>query len=253
MVRRGGAVRGPVRVSYLMGATAAKQRFQDQVDSLTKSGAKRVVIVPMLVSSFSGHYEQVRFLARATDSLDAEMQHHLHMSGIERSKSGTQLLVTPALDDAAQLASVVADRARVLAPSASGRALMLFGHGPNSAEDYAAWMQRLRPVADSIRARSGFASVLMELVRDDAPAHVRAEAVKRTRELILLQRAATGQDVVVVPILMSSGTMGPRAIPADLAGLPIVYDGEPLLPHPAMAEWVVGRVRGALNAPKIED
>src|SRR6266542_1657954 len=58
------------------------------------------------------------------------------------------------------------------------RALLLLGHGPNSAEDYATWMANLRPVADSVRAAAGFASVLIELVRDDAPAAVRAEAVK---------------------------------------------------------------------------
>lgn len=61
------------------------------------------------------------------------------------------------------------------------------GHGPNSAEDYAAWMRALRPVADAVKASGGFRDVRVELVRDDAPAPVRAEAVLRVRELIDLQ------------------------------------------------------------------
>jgi hypothetical protein len=34
-------------------------------------------------------------------------------------------------------------------------------------------------------------------------------------------------------------------IPADLAGLPVIYAGEPLLPHASMSRWVEGRVREA--------
>jgi hypothetical protein len=108
-------------------------------------------------------------------------------------------------------------------------------------------MANLRPVADSIRAATGFASVLIELVRDDAPPEVRAEAVKRTRELILLQRAATGQDVAVVPVLVSAGEVSAVKLPADLAGLPVLYAGAPLLPDAALARWVERSALGGVR------
>ena len=241
MVRSNGVVGGPVAVSYLMGAGAKTSRFQDRIAELKRAGAQRVVVVPVLVSSFSGHYDQVKYLAGALDLLDHQMMHHLHRGGIERA-SGVPMVVTPAFDDSPELARALATRAKTLAPSPAGRALFLFGHGPNSAEDYAAWMSRLRTVADSIKAETGFASVAVELVRDDAPAPVRAEAVKRAREIIGLQRAATGQDVIVVPILVSSGDVSNKKLPADLAGVPIVYSAAPILPHPAMAKWVERRV-----------
>ncbi|HEY9225319.1 MAG TPA: CbiX/SirB N-terminal domain-containing protein, partial [Gemmatimonadaceae bacterium] len=192
-VRRGGVVKGPVAVSFLMGQEVASRRFQDAVAKLRNDGARRVVVVPVLVSSFSGHFEQIRYLAGLVDTLDHDMMHHLHMSGLEGVKD-VPMVVAPALDDSPELARVLAERAKALAPSPSGRALFLLGHGPNSAEDYAAWMTRLRVVADSVKAATGFASVAVELVRDDAPAPVRAEAVKRAREIIGLQRAATNQD-----------------------------------------------------------
>ncbi|HEV8362479.1 MAG TPA: hypothetical protein VGQ52_03090 [Gemmatimonadaceae bacterium] len=43
----------------------------------------------------------------------------------------------------------------MLAADAHGRAVLIVGHGPNSAEDYAAWMTNLRTVADSVRLRGG--------------------------------------------------------------------------------------------------
>lgn len=240
-VRRSGVVRGPVAVTFLMGPAAAAHPFQNQVASLVSAGAKRVIVVPALVSSFSGHYDQIRYLSGALDSIDPEMEHHLHMSGLMRPTVRVPITVTAAMDDAPEIGRVLAARALELAGNPAGRAVFLFGHGPNSAEDYAEWMKRLRPLADSVRA-AGFSSVLVELVRDDAPAIVRAEAVKRTRELIGLQRAATGKDVVVVPILVSSGDVSNTKFPADLAGLPIVYSAKPLLPDPAMAQWVERRV-----------
>ena len=234
---------GPVAVSFLMGPGARSARFQDKVAELARAGAGEVVVVPLLVSSHSGHYQQIRWLARLTDSLDDAMQHHLHESGIERAAAGVPVRVTPAIDDAAELAAVLAERALALVPAPAGRALLLVGHGPNSAGDYAAWMNNLRPVATRVQAMTGFRSVLVGLVRDDAPAPVRAEAVAHVRELVLLQQHLTGADVVVVPVLVAPGKVSRETIPKDLEGLPIVYSGATLLPHPGMARWVESRVR----------
>jgi sirohydrochlorin ferrochelatase len=244
-VRQGGLVRGPVAVAFLMGAGAPTHRFQDQVASLVEQGAKRVVLVPLLVSSHSGHFDQLRYLAGTLDSLAPVMMHHLHMGGLERVTT-TPMVVANGLDDSPELARVLSERAKALVPSdREHRALFLMGHGPNDAREYAIWMKHLRVIADSVRAATGFASVAVELVRDDAPAEVRAEAVQRSREIIGLQHAATKRDVAVVPILVSAGDISRRKLPADLAGLPITYAGAPLLPSPDMAHWVERRVLDA--------
>lgn len=242
---------GPVGVSFLMGPGAKSHRFQDVVRELVKRGAREVVVVPMLVSSHSGHYDQIRYLVGDLDTLDQEMLHHLHMSEIERADTTVPLRLTRAMDDAPQIAEVLAERAKGLAADASKQALFLVGHGPNSAEDYAAWMANLRRVADTVSARARFRSVLLDLVRDDAPAPVRAEAVSRVRELILLQHELTSQPVVVVPILVASGRVSTEKLPKDLEGLPIVYTSEGLLPHVEMARWVESRVRAAATTTTI--
>ncbi|MGH7579070.1 MAG: sirohydrochlorin chelatase, partial [Gemmatimonadales bacterium] len=237
-------LQGPVGVSFLMGPGARTHRFQDAVADLVRRGASEVVVVPMLVSSHSGHYEQIRYLAGERNDLDSTMMHHLHMSGIERAAPGVPIRLTRAVDDSPEIADVLADRARALAKDPAHQALFLVGHGPNSAEDYAEWMANLRRVADTVRARTGFRNVLLDLVRDDAPEPVRAEAVARVRELIRLQHQLTGRDVVVVPVLISTGRVSTEKLPEDLKGLPISYTTEGLLPHSGMARWVESRVRG---------
>lgn len=239
---------GPVLVSFLMGPDAKSHRFQDAVDSLARLGISDAVVVPMLVSSHSGHYDQIRYLTGALDSLGETMMHHLHMAGIERPHADVRLRLAAALDSAPQLGRILADRASETVGSSdlSGRAVFIVGHGPNGAEDYARWMAALRPIGDSVRARTGARSVVIELVRDDAPPLVRQEAVARIRELIGLQHDLSGKDVVVVPILIADGYVSRVKLPKDLAGLPVAYRPSGLLPHAAMAEWVEARVRRAI-------
>lgn len=237
----------PVAVGFLMGPAARTHRFQDQVAKLASQGVQRIVVVPLLVSSHSGHYEQIRYLAGASVQLDSAMIHHLHMGGLEPARSSVPIVVTPAMDDAPEVAAIVADRARALVDDPSSRALFIVAHGPNSAEDHAAWMRNLRIVADSVRSRLPFRDVRVEVVRDDAPSAVRAEAVAGVRDLIELQYAATGKPVSVVPMFISQGSITRQNIPRDLAGLPIVYRGEPLLPSEHVTRWIERRVREAIR------
>lgn len=239
---------GPLELAYLMGPAAVTHRFQDQVAKLVAQGATEVVVVPLLVSSHSGHYEQIRWLAGLTDSLDDMMHHHLHMGGLARPTTTVPLRVTRALDDAPEMAQVLAERARAITADPTGRALFLVAHGPNTAEEHAEWMRHLRVVAARVRELSGFRDVRVEMVRDDAPAPVRAEGVLRVRELIELQRAATGQTVTVVPVLVSKGRVSKEKFTADLAGLDITYEGTPLLPHPLLARWIERRVTETVQA-----
>ena len=233
---------GPIEVAFLMGPEAQARPFQDVVSELIEAGASEIVVVPLLVSSHSGHYDQLRWLTGEIDSLGGYMAHHLEMAGITRPADPSGIRLAAALDDAPELADVLVDRALALAESPAHQALFLIGHGPNSAEDYARWMANLRPVAERVASATGFRDVKLGLIRDDAPPEVRAEAVRAIRETIELQRALTGKPVVVVPILVSEGRVSREKIPADLEGLDVVYTGEPILPHPALARWIARRV-----------
>ncbi len=46
-----------------------------------------------------------------------------------------------------------------------------------------------------------------------------------------------------MPILIATGQVSREKFPADLTGLPVIYRGDALLPHPGLARWVEARVR----------
>lgn len=229
---------GPVEIAFLMGPFAKDHRFQDAVARLQAKGATHAVVVPLFVSSQSGHVEQIRWLMGLTNALDEVMHHHLQMSGIERPTVTMPMALTPALDDAAELRTALTDRALELAARKPKKALMLVGHGPNLEAEYAYWMHNLRAVAAEVRTRTGFADVRVGLVKDDAPAAERAEAVRHVRDLVELQAAASRDSVVVVPILLAPGKLTKTGLPRDLANLPVRYTGTPILPHPVIGAWI---------------
>jgi sirohydrochlorin ferrochelatase len=239
---------GPVEVSFLMGPAAAETAYQDAVGRLVDQGASRVVVVPLLASSHSGHYEQIRYLTGERDDLPEGLMHHLDMGGIRRPEGPISTTLTAAFDASGEVAGILQRRALALAEAPTEQALFIVGHGPGSAEDYAEWMANLRPVADSVKRATGFRDVKLGLVRDDAPAPVREEAVRRIREIIELQKGLTGRTVVVVPLLVSSGSVSNEKVPHDLEGLEITYDAKGLMPHPLVARWVERRVREATAA-----
>lgn len=240
---------GPVRASFLMGPGASERPFQREVAALRSAGATRVAVVPLLISSHSEHFDQLRYLVGVRDSLDAMMMHHLHMGGIERPVDRNGLTLLSALDSAPELADALAERAVALVPDRAQRAVLVLGHGPNGAEDYARWMAALRPVAERVRQRAGYRLAAVELVRDDAPPIVRAEAVARVREIVTWLNQVTGAPVAVVPALVATGAVSQVTLKRDLEGLPVVYAGDAVLPNLAMARWVERVAAGALATP----
>ncbi len=123
MERRGadpsGGCRDPVRVSFLMGEGARVYRFQDAAVSMVDAGVGSIVVVPLLVSSHSGHYQQLRHLVGDSDTSSPGMRQHLTMAGVERPSVDVPLILTPAMDDAPEVARVLADRALSLAAEPS--------------------------------------------------------------------------------------------------------------------------------------
>lgn len=236
----------PAEVAILDGPGAKEHRFQDALGRLVAAGVGEIVVVPLMVSSHSFFFESIRYLTAETDSIHPMMAAHYQQMGIERPDVGVPLRLAAALDDAPELARILADRALSLAHTPKRQAVLLVAHGPDETEPVARarWMENLRRVAERVQDMGGFRDVRVGMIpaARGTPA-VRSEAIQRARDLVELQHAATGEDVVVVPVLMARGAHGDETIPTDLAGLPIAYSGEVLIPHPALSRWFESRVQ----------
>lgn len=223
---------GPVATAFLMGPEAATAGFGEAVRTLVDRGVRDIVVVPLMVSSHGSHYRQIRYCAGELDDLPPELREHHHGPRPDRP---VPMRVTPALDDAPELRQALAAAWASLDEVSRARPLLLVAHGPNDDDDAARWIENVDRALASVAAAP---VVRVGLMRDDAPAAVRAGAVAGMRQTIV-DLAAGGKDsVTVLPLLISTGRMTAVTIPADLEGLPIRYLPRALAPSPFLAQWI---------------
>jgi sirohydrochlorin ferrochelatase len=217
-----------------MGAEAASAGWDSATARLLHNGAREVVVVPFMVSSFGAHYRQIRFYAGELPDMPPELAGHDHGSG---GTPPIPMRVTPALDDAPELGAVLLDRWRALDSVDRRRALMLVAHGPSTDAEAGRWIANLQGAAASI-AREGRIPVEIGLLRDDAPPAVRVAAIAAIHAQARALITGPADSVTVMPVLISTGRIDRVTIPKDLAGLPVRYTPMVLAPHAALARWI---------------
>ena len=223
----------PSTAAYLMGKENRKP--QEAYDELIAAGVQRIVIVPLLVSSYSSHYEQVRFLGRLRDDYPgSEWMKLTQLHGAAEVVS-----VTPALDAHPILADILSDRARALSRDPSKESLVIVAHGPNGVADADRWMSAIRQLGVQIQSLVPFEEIDVRLLRDDAPKPVKDQALAELRNSVAT-RAESGR-VVVMPLLLGPGRVLDQ-VPDVLTGLDYLWDGRPVLPDSRIADWVMSQV-----------
>lgn len=225
---------GPVSVAFLMGEENVTAGWDTGVAELIRRGARSIVVVPLMVSTYGSHYRQVQYYAGELAELPADLEGHVHGA---TPGATVPVKVTGALDDAAELGQALLERWLTLPTADRKRPLMLIAHGPSSDAEAALWIRNLDAAVDVLR-REGAIPVGIGLLRDDAKPDVRKAAVDSARATVLALRSASADTVTVMPVLISSGRLATVTIPGDLAGLPIHYVPAALTPSPAIARWI---------------
>lgn len=231
----------PVEVALGM---ADADAIQKALDRLELGGLVKIVAVPLFIHSDSEVMDQTRFVLGIAERPSAvfhrAMAAHPHGSrssgGSHRVKSLKPLTMTKALDDHPLVAEILLERAKAISQAPASETVIVVGHGPVDDAANAAWFKTMQGLAGWVKAKGGFKSAAGATLRDDAPASVRAKAVKELRELVT--RASLNGRVLVVPHLIARGGIEKKVAEA-LAGLRYSWDGETLMPHKNMERWVL--------------
>jgi len=218
----------PTEVALGMGMHDQEVRtLQQAVDRLQRKGVRRIVVVPLFVSSHSEVFRQFEYLFGLRDQAEWPQVKPLRLE--------VPIVMGRALDDHQLVGEVLLDRAKHVSRSPADEVVVLLAHGPTGDQDNAEWIQRMERLGAYVKAQGGFRDVLTMTFRDDAAKGVRDEAIRRLRQAIQ-ERAATAR-VLVVPILLARGGVEEK-VPKMLAGLSYEYSGQTLLPDPRLAEWI---------------
>jgi sirohydrochlorin ferrochelatase len=218
---------GPKAVAFLTGRTADEE-LHNVAKRMDATGVKSIVIVPLLVSSFSEHYEEIRYYGR--DRKDAP-DHHEH----EPLKTRAAVLVAPAMDSDRLLGRILSDQIRASSTNPSVESVILVGHGPNEDVDNERWLACLKVQAGYLQYVHGFRHVDVATLRDDAPKEVKDAAVAHLRDNV--KRFAADSTVLVQPVLISAGHLQGE-IAGLLKDLPCKISPSGVANHPLAPEWI---------------
>lgn len=240
--------RGPVAVAFLMGEEATSAGWNNAVRQLTAAGATELVVVPLMVSTFGDHVRQIEHYAGVRPELPPELADHDHRDGV--ATPVLPMRVTAALDAAPELGAILLDGWRQLPAADRARPILLLAHGPQAEADAVRWERNLAGAAEVLSAGGAVGELRIGLVRDDATPAGRARAVATVRDTVAALAGRARDSVVVLPILISTGSLDRVKLPGDLAGLPVAMRPMPLAPSPRLARWIE-RVAGAAASDEV--
>ncbi len=270
---------GPVSVAFLMGPETKTASWDHAIDTMRARAAKSLVVVPLLVSTHGFHYVEIEYYAGLRDTLIrppapprpaqatppvrdtaaaaagygasyGSMGGGMNHPHVHNRPPGMPAVVTPAIDAAPELGAVILSEWKKFAPECKGREIMFVAHGPSNDADANRWVTNIAIAAQSLRSAGYTGAVRVGLLRDDAPAPIRAAAITSMRDTIQAMATRSKDSVVVIPILISSGAINRVTIPRDLKDLPIRYHPVALSGHDEIARWierVAGASRGSIN------
>jgi sirohydrochlorin ferrochelatase len=234
---------GPVQTAFLMGPEAGMDGWDSAAARLEAAGVTDVIVVPIMVSSAGSHFRQVQHYAGMTMAMPAELGEHAH----EMRALPVPARVAPALDAAPEMLGVVADRWRALSAADRARPLVVLGHGPNDSADALVWTAQLRRIGAGLVTAGLRGEMRTAMLRDDAPASVRAASIAAMRDSVMTLAARSRDSVVVLTVVIAPGSaVTDVRVPADLEGLPVRYVIAAMAPSSGLARWIE-RVAAALS------
>lgn len=221
---------------------ADSRELQKAITALENSKVKRIVAVPLFISSVSEVMDQTRFVLGLRKTPSKEFMNHPHAhhgaghgSSARRVSSKLPIEMTTALDDHPVVAAILLDRAKELSRNPEKEHVILVGHGPLKESDNETWLKTMDRLGAFVKEKGGFASVVTATLRDDSPPQVKKEADRILREHAT--RLGRQGAVIVVPHLIAQGGIE-RKIPKSLNGLFYKWNAKTLLPDSRLSTWV---------------
>ncbi|MEZ4528773.1 MAG: CbiX/SirB N-terminal domain-containing protein, partial [Desulfobacterales bacterium] len=179
------------------------------VSALEEQGVNRIIAVPLFISTYSNHIEEIRYVLGLRDTLpetDAESAHPGSVSGEEPElvpvQTDAEIVLTSALDDHPAVAAVLAEHLATLSQAPENEIAVLAGHGWDAPEYKEKWDEIFTSLAGQVRTIMGLKDARHAFVAmGDPPLAATVSA------------AMSEGDVLIVPVMLSEGYFTQTLIP----------------------------------------
>jgi sirohydrochlorin cobaltochelatase len=206
----------PITVGFL--EMVEGRSIEEGVRRLEKQCVKRIIVVPLFVSSGSTHLEEIQYAlgVKATSRIKTDLQ---------RIHSRAEIVWSAAMDDHPYIKDILRQRVQALSTEPSNEALLLVGHGSKVLGFQHIWEHSLQNLTQSLKRQFQFNKAQYATLLPD-------NVTERARLL------SHSNKLIVLPVFLSEGYFTTKVIPTRLAGLTYEYSGETYLPHPLVSKWI---------------
>lgn len=208
---------------------ADPETIQAATDRLEEKGTKKIVAVPLFISSYSPIIENTAFI------LGLRKRTKTSQKELTSIKSNVEFVMTSAIDSHPLIAEILLDRASELSKKANDETVIIVGHGPNDPGQNEKWLKEMMVLASFVKEKGNFKDVKVTTLRNDAPKEIREKATMIIREMVMM--ASLKGNAIVIPHLIARGGIE-SGIPERLKGLDYIYNGKTLLPHENITKWI---------------
>jgi sirohydrochlorin ferrochelatase len=192
----------------------------DGVEELNQAGVNKIIAVPLFISSYSNHIEEIRYVLGLREDLPGG-GHEGHGAGheedLERARPQGEVVLTPAIDDHPLMAEVLAEQIGLLVKDPANEIGILAAHGSDTEEGQKGWVDNLKSLGGQIQERLENKGIRL---KDIKHGFVFEGLTPSVREAVYEAVYTDGATALVVPVMISEGYFTGHKIPGILKEFP---------------------------------
>jgi sirohydrochlorin ferrochelatase len=119
----------------------------DAVEQLNAVGVNKIVAVPLFISSYSNHIEEIKYILGLRKDLPDPDE------DLERASPAGEVILIPAVDDHPLMAEVLTEQIKPLIKDPAHEVVVLAAHGSDSEEGKIGWKNNLESLGQQIQKR----------------------------------------------------------------------------------------------------
>ena len=176
----------------------------DAVEQLNAVGVNKIVAVPLFISSYSNHIEEIKYILGLRKDLPDPDE------DLERASPAGEVILIPAVDDHPLMAEVLTEQIKPLIKDPAHEVVVLAAHGSDSEEGKIGWKNNLESLGQQIQKRLAAQGTPVKGIRYG---YVFEGPTPSLRKAVDEAINTDGATALVVPVMVSEGFFTGRMIP----------------------------------------
>lgn len=220
----------------------SNETIGDAVDELDESGVDRIIAVPLFISSYSSHIQEIEYILGLRDTPPGDEK-------LEKANTTANITLTRAIDDHLLVAYILADRIADQSLDPANETAVIVAHGSADESDLCSQIRCQNWLAEETKMilRTWMDPAIKIKDIKNGFIHVNETIHKNLTARAVVENASMNGAVIVVPLMIANGEITDKQIPQLLQGLKYRYNGESLASHPDVSRWIETTVRCELG------